>query len=373
MLRQVSRPALWGALSFATFAAACAIAAPRTPAGAFDTPVAAPTPCVSTAQASTVMRTSPAGVAVAAPHPAASAAPVAEPTCAPNIKRWSLKFAPDYGLSVGSGDNASFTSPQTAGLSSSYALTYIINQRTSDTDGEQIRLSAVRGFSNDYSDKVLRNLAGAFNARSINAITDTVKLTQEFDGPEVERYEVELGYAYRHPSCCGAANATFNPSGQFHRYYGSVDYYFGPIQLIGFQSDPKNPSSSRTFDILVQLSKGPHNTSTAYLQSLGPGATDQGAKTLLTVSPTWTGRIGSDPRNYVAVSYQHTEQYFDDTPKPIYFNDYSVTLKRDLNARLTLGLQLSSLTAQDNTRPVQLPNSLKHAAIDLIASWKVIP
>lgn len=343
-------------------------------AGAQTTPRAEPTPCASSSAAAVTPKTSPPGVAGAAPRPGPSAIPLAQPTCAPNPKRWSLTFAPDYALSVGSDDNASLAKPQTSGLGSSYASSYVISKRTSDVDGEALRLSYVRSYANETSDKVLRNLIGAFNVRSVNSITDTVKLTQEFDGPnEVERYEVEAGYTYRHPSCCGATNATFNPAGEFHTAYLSVDYFFGPTDVFGYQDDPKQPNTSRIFDVLVQVSKGPHNTSTAYLQSLGPGNSDAGAKTLLNISPTWTTRLGSDPRNYAVVSYQHSEQYFDDTPQPVYFNDYSVAVKRDLNARLTLGVQLSSLTEKNSSPQFQLPSSLRHAQIDLVAKYKVLP
>jgi|GEM_PF-3917196 len=356
----------------ACIVASVALLTPRT-ADAQTTPTAEPTPCAASVAAPVTTKTSPAGVAVAAPRPRLAAAPLAQPTCAPNLKRWSLTFAPDYALSVGSDDNASLTKPQTAGLGSSYALSYMINKQSSDMDGEGLRLSYVRSYANDTSDKVLRNLIGAFNSRSVNAITDTLKLTQEFDGPEVERYEVEAGYTYRHPSCCGASNATFNPAGEFHTAYLSVDYFFGPTEVIGFQDDPNQPSKSRILDVVVQLSKGPHNTSTAYLQSLGPGNTDAGAKILLNVSPTWTTRLGSDPRNYAVVSYQHSEQYFDNTPHPVYFNDYSVAIKRDLNARLTIGAQLSSLTEKNSSPQFQLPSSLRHAQIDLVAKYKVLP
>ena len=216
---------------------------------------------------------------------------------------------------------------------------------------------------------VFPNIGNGFNPNSVSSLDDQYAYHGESDNAKtsIEQYEYEIGLEYKSPIGTPANVPTPMPSGSppngaFHRDYASIDYYFGPVRHMGFQSDG-TANDSRIFDVLGGFSFGSHVAA----DYPGPGTLDSGARYLPTVVATITYPVTGDGRSTVYASYTKAAQYYDGVPKPYWFNDYGVGFGRQIRPGLEIHTDFSSLTRYDDTAQFQLPSSLTHAVVDIYA------
>ena len=126
----------------------------------------------------------------------------------------------------------------------------------------------------------------------------------------------------------------------------------------------------------VQWSSGPHVSDDAYVQGLAQqGVVDSGATDFFSFQPRYSLTLDHNGAGLTMgyVYYSHNAARYDNTPQPVYSNDYVIGITRQFFWWLTGGLYVDSLTQTNWEKSFTLPSITGSTAVNLSLTFAPLP